>query len=285
MTPHGENESGGGVAEPERPPGESDSQRPGPGGCGPGQAPPCGGQFPPGGGPFPMGCPGQFPPGYPGYPMGPGFGGPDTYGGYGQFPGYPGYPGYGMYPGMYPGMFGGYGMFPPPPGGYYPQGPGGGCFPGGPGGPPCAGDAADGRGMGRPSAPRPGVNTANMMPGDWLCPRCGDHVFARNRACRRCATPRPDGAGDMGGSSSFADRGLPPPPSGGSNQREMPGDWYCPKCRDLQFARNRQCRMCGCPKPEGGAGGFEQTLQDQRAGGGGPRSRCRSRSRRRRSRS
>merc|ERR1712134_42100 len=25
----------------------------------------------------------------------------------------------------------------------------------------------------------------------------------------------------------------------------LPGDWYCPKCNDLQFARNIECRKCG----------------------------------------
>lgn len=38
---------------------------------------------------------------------------------------------------------------------------------------------------------------------------------------------------------------MAPPPS---------GDWYCPGCRDLQFARNPVCRRCGTAKPpESGA--------------------------------
>lgn len=32
------------------------------------------------------------------------------------------------------------------------------------------------------------------------------------------------------------------------------GDWNCPKCGDLQFARNTQCRQCGEPKADGGGG-------------------------------
>lgn len=35
-----------------------------------------------------------------------------------------------------------------------------------------------------------------MAPGDWACPSCNDHQFARNRACRRCGAPRPAGAGN-----------------------------------------------------------------------------------------
>jgi len=29
----------------------------------------------------------------------------------------------------------------------------------------------------------------------------------------------------------------------------MPGDWHCPNCNDLQFARNEVCRRCATPKP------------------------------------
>merc|ERR1719343_746705 len=29
-----------------------------------------------------------------------------------------------------------------------------------------------------------------------------------------------------------------------------PGDWICPGCLDLQFARNAQCRKCNTPNPK-----------------------------------
>merc|ERR1719343_1285357 len=29
-----------------------------------------------------------------------------------------------------------------------------------------------------------------------------------------------------------------------------PGDWICPGCLDLQFARNANCRKCGTPNPK-----------------------------------
>mmetsp|Transcript_25506 Transcript_25506/g.66592 ORF Transcript_25506/g.66592 Transcript_25506/m.66592 type:complete len:512 (+) Transcript_25506:118-1653(+) len=32
-------------------------------------------------------------------------------------------------------------------------------------------------------------------------------------------------------------------------QQQLPGDWHCPQCNDLQFARNKQCRMCGAERP------------------------------------
>lgn len=33
------------------------------------------------------------------------------------------------------------------------------------------------------------------------------------------------------------------------NSRMKPGDWKCPKCCDLQFARNHHCRRCGTGRP------------------------------------
>mmetsp|Transcript_32670 Transcript_32670/g.50823 ORF Transcript_32670/g.50823 Transcript_32670/m.50823 type:complete len:808 (+) Transcript_32670:194-2617(+) len=33
-----------------------------------------------------------------------------------------------------------------------------------------------------------------MLPGDWTCPGCGDHQFARNRVCRFCGASRPLGS-------------------------------------------------------------------------------------------
>lgn len=32
---------------------------------------------------------------------------------------------------------------------------------------------------------------ASFMPGDWSCPSCGDHQFARNLRCRQCGEARP----------------------------------------------------------------------------------------------
>jgi len=40
--------------------------------------------------------------------------------------------------------------------------------------------------------------------------------------------------------------------SGGSGYtpRQKPGDWSCPSCHDLQFARNLSCRKCGQANPD-----------------------------------
>eukprot|EP00439_Symbiodinium_sp_Y106_P071921 s2852_g13.t1 len=34
-----------------------------------------------------------------------------------------------------------------------------------------------------------------------------------------------------------------------NKEKARPGDWNCPTCNDLQFARNSSCRRCGGPKP------------------------------------
>merc|ERR1712217_493525 len=59
-----------------------------------------------------------------------------------------------------------------------------------------------------------------MKLGDWICPKCNDHQYAKNDTCRKCSAPRPPG-----------------------------GDWRCPNCDDLQFGRNEQCRRCGTIRP------------------------------------
>merc|ERR1719247_1712724 len=85
--------------------------------------------------------------------------------------------------------------------------------------------------------------TAGTKPGDWFCPSCNDLQFAKNTQCRKCGTPNPDPLGSMNAmAEGMANRT--------SSANEKPGDWYCPACGDLQFARNAQCRKCGTPNPD-----------------------------------
>ena len=48
-------------------------------------------------------------------------------------------------------------------------------------------------------------------------------------------------------------RTRPPrfPGGDGGPPMMMNGDWICPSCRDLQFARNAVCRKCSTPRPGG----------------------------------
>jgi hypothetical protein len=36
-----------------------------------------------------------------------------------------------------------------------------------------------------------GGKGGGLPPGDWNCPSCGDHQFARNQQCRKCGAPNP----------------------------------------------------------------------------------------------
>jgi len=118
-------------------------------------------------------------------------------------------------------------------------------------------------------------------PGDWYCSACGDLQFARNMQCRKCGTPNMMGAAQMmmglagcgGGGGAFVAKPAIMAPAkggvfggmmnvggkgasaGGFQMQGMPGDWNCPACGDLQFARNTACRKCGTLNPTGGAQG------------------------------
>merc|ERR1712061_26808 len=38
---------------------------------------------------------------------------------------------------------------------------------------------------------RTSASDDSMRDGDWLCPSCSDHQFAKNISCRKCGEPRP----------------------------------------------------------------------------------------------
>lgn len=107
--------------------------------------------------------------------------------------------------------------------------------------------------------------------GDWACVSCGDHQFARNNACRKCGTPRPSSnitvtlASDLPQDDDIPITGFAPEREK-SVFRSSPyedrtlrllqasrggdsGDWSCPDCGDVQFAKNSACRLCGAAKP------------------------------------
>merc|ERR1719453_1682996 len=79
-----------------------------------------------------------------------------------------------------------------------------------------------------------------MQPGDWLCPACGDHQFARNTQCRKCGAAKPadgGGGGGAGGMQTMYGGGARMGGGGGGPNSFQPGDWMCAKCGDHQFAR------------------------------------------------
>ena len=78
------------------------------------------------------------------------------------------------------------------------------------------GGGGDGYGGGPGSGgPPPGAG----RPGDWACPKCSNHNFARRDTCNRCQTPKPGGGGGGGGGGyqrgpggHGGGYGAPPPP-------------------------------------------------------------------------
>jgi len=93
---------------------------------------------------------------------------------------------------------------------------------------PTGGGMMGGGMMGAPMMAFGGGSSSPMMQGDWTCPQCGDHQFARNTSCRQCGASKP----------------------GGPKPKTKPGDWFCPQCNDLNFAKNTECRKCGTPNPD-----------------------------------
>ncbi|CAK0889001.1 unnamed protein product [Prorocentrum cordatum] len=67
-----------------------------------------------------------------------------------------------------------------------------------------------------------GTGKPPMLRGDWQCPRCGDHQFAKNNQCRQCGAPRPPehpdpgrgGGGGSEGSAGAAQASAGPKPPG-----------------------------------------------------------------------
>lgn len=46
------------------------------------------------------------------------------------------------------------------------------------------------------------------------------------------------------------------------DQRMMPGDWACPNCKDIQFAKNPKCRQCGYDRPPEALAALEVPVED-----------------------
>lgn len=70
-----------------------------------------------------------------------------------------------------------------------------------------------------PAPPRP-----QLRPGDWICPGCQAHNFARRDTCLRCQRSRP-------------------------RPQLREGDWLCPACNAHNFARRQTCHQCKGARP------------------------------------
>lgn len=69
-----------------------------------------------------------------------------------------------------------------------------------------------------------------MKQGDWLCPKCDFHNFARNIKCLRC--------------DNFFEEKLKQLQEDTNHLPLKKGDWICNKCNFLNFAKNTRCLRC-----------------------------------------
>ncbi|KAK9822863.1 hypothetical protein WJX81_005882 [Elliptochloris bilobata] len=94
----------------------------------------------------------------------------------------------------------------------------------------------------RARAPRDSMENT-MKPGDWSCPDCASHNFARRMECFRCGAPRPEGVGGpRGGDLVYGGARASRP----YEQRE--GDWHC-GCGADNFSFRTSCFRCDAPRP------------------------------------
>ncbi|CAE8582748.1 unnamed protein product, partial [Polarella glacialis] len=66
-----------------------------------------------------------------------------------------------------------------------------------------------------------------LLTGDWICPACDAHNFAKKTHCYKCKMPKQARVAKIG-------------------MRE--GDWICLSCFNHNFARKEDCNKCGGPK-------------------------------------
>ena len=122
----------------------------------------------------------------------------------------------------------------------------------------------------------PRVVTPRLAPGDWACPKCKAHMFARRTHCFDCKEPRPAGMPRSTRSRLSGATGSTAPNNRLNNPRRTPlkpGDWRCPKCLCVVFASKSACFQCRTPKPQrstfAAGGGSPATGRRSDGGGGG----------------
>ncbi|RKO91961.1 ribonuclease H-like domain-containing protein, partial [Blyttiomyces helicus] len=86
--------------------------------------------------------------------------------------------------------------------------------------------------------------SADMKPGDWMCPGCSYHNFASRRSCFKCHTNNPSPSAAFPVNATMMSQTL------------KPGDWICPnpQCKFQNFAARLECMRCRGRKPAMGMG-------------------------------
>ena len=106
----------------------------------------------------------------------------------------------------------------------------------------------------------PGISTMFRGGGDWQCPKCGNFNYARRERCNKkdCDFEKKD-LDDYGTNISVGVGGFGLGAAGGLGMRcqdSRPGDWDCPRCKNMNFSSRDVCNgkfdgeQCGLRKPD-----------------------------------
>jgi|EP00670_Eutreptiella_braarudii_P001237 uncharacterized OB-fold protein len=101
------------------------------------------------------------------------------------------------------------------------------------------------------TASSPATHVSQQYAPDWRCTSCGNINFARRTECKQCSKPRTADAqpafapNHAALKASQQIRGY-----GGPKTVIMgPGDWTCPSCGFMNFARRVECLQCKTDRP------------------------------------
>ena len=106
----------------------------------------------------------------------------------------------------------------------------------------------------------PGISTMFRGGGDWQCPKCGNFNYARRERCNKkdCDFEKKD-LDDYGTNISVGVGRFGLGLAGGLGMRcqdSRPGDWDCPRCKNMNFSSRDVCNgkfdgeQCGLRKPD-----------------------------------
>jgi len=78
---------------------------------------------------------------------------------------------------------------------------------------------------------------------DWWCDNCRMKIFGSKPCCIKCGTKRPE-------STDASTKKSDKPKNKSDTPQKKPGDWFCPNCNEMQFAKNKNCRTCNLERPK-----------------------------------
>eukprot|EP00808_Paulinella_micropora_P022439 g75118.t1 len=114
--------------------------------------------------------------------------------------------------------------------------------------------------------------SVELLAGDWMCPACNCQNFPSRQRCYKCDKEKPSEAMKAASSSPksllekkwkcrwcgyinahfswFCVTCQEPKPKQDTLREVLPGDWFCPECKNHNFASRLRCRLCDKKKPK-----------------------------------